>query len=122
MNTKRNTLILVSTAIALSMALPASAQSVRLKGNTMASPELQSATVTQLMERFTPATQCEKPERIEPKTLAIQPRLNKAKKPIGLAKVKEQWTVNGCGKQRSYQVVYTLDEKKGTHIEISDTK
>lgn len=122
MNTKRNTLILVSTAIALSMALPASAQSVRLKGNTMASPELQSATVTQLMERFTPATQCEKPERIEPKTLAIQPRLNKAKKPIGLAMVKEQWTVNGCGKQRSYQVVYTLDEKKGTHIEISDAK
>ena len=122
MNTNRNTLVLVSAAMALAMALPASAQSVRLKGNTMASPELQSATVTQLMERFTPATRCQRPERIEPKTLAIQPRLDKAKKPIGLAKVKEQWTINGCGKQRSYQVIYTLDEKKGTHIEIVDAK
>ena len=114
------TLIVGLTLAGLST--PAIAQTVRIKGETVATQKLQSATMTKLMSLFTPATQCTKPTLVEPSTVAIQPRLDKNKKPVALGRVKENWKITGCGESRSYEVIYTLDEKKGTHIAASPIK
>ena len=112
----------VILAAAAAVAAPdAMAQSVKFKGETSGSRELQIATMRKLATIYTPATKCKKMDLVEPRIVAMQPQLGKDKKPNGIFKVKERWDATGCGKKTGWEVVYTPGAK-GTHIGIKRAK
>lgn len=108
-------------ALTIVAASDAQAQSVRFKGETSGSRELQIATMQKLASVYTLATKCEKMDLVEPHIIAMQPQLGKDKKPNGNFRIKERWDATGCGKKTSWDVIYT-PYKKGTKIDVTKSK
>ena len=108
-------------AVALFAATDANAQSVRFKGETSGTRELQIATMQKLASVYTASTKCQKLDLVEPHIIAMQPQLGKDKKPNGNFRIKERWDATGCGKKTSWDVVYT-PQNKGTKIDLTKAK